>query len=265
MTASIDIRDLSFRYQVEDQEDVFSGVTLFLNPGEIFSLIGPNGTGKSTLIRCIGGLLSAQTGEVFIEGVKISGMKSSHTARVIGYVPQNHPPSFPFPVREVVVMGRAPHLGIFSSPTAHDMDIAEKAMESVGIYHLADRPSTAISGGEWQLVLIARALTQQPRILLLDEPTSHLDLGNQMRILNTILNLSRQGLTIVMATHFPDHAFLVSGRVGIMKDHELILTGTPEKVITEETMRSAYGVEVRVFTLNGDPWRRVCVPMISAS
>ncbi len=264
MTASIDIRDLSFRYRVEDREDVFSGVSLFLHPGEIFSLIGPNGTGKSTLIRCIGGLLAAKTGQVLIEGAEISGMKSSQTARVIGYVPQNHTPSFPFPVREVVVMGRAPHLGVFSSPSARDMSIAEKAMESVGIYHLADRPSTEISGGEWQLVLIARALTQQPRILLLDEPTSHLDLGNQMRILSSILRLSRQGLTIVMATHFPDHAFLISGRVGIMKEHELVLIGTPEEVITEKTMRSAYGVDVRVFTLDGDRGRRVCIPMIPA-
>lgn len=263
MTAPLLIRDLSFHYRQEEQRDVFSGVSLSIEEGEVFTLIGPNGTGKSTLIRCIGGLLKANTGEIKIGGEDIDTLSSSRIARVIGYVPQTNTSIFPFPVREVVVMGRTPHIGTFSSPSAEDLQVADDVMESVGISHLADRPCTEISGGEWQLVLIARAMTQEPRILLLDEPTSHLDLGNQMKILRTIQQLSRKGLTILMATHFPDHAFLLSGRVGIMKDRAILAIGSPAEVITEESMRSAYGAEVRILDLDGTGGRRVCVPLLS--
>ena len=136
-------------------------------------------------------------------------------------------------------------------------------MASVGISHLADRPCTDISGGEWQLVLIARALTQEPRILLLDEPTSHLDLGNQLKILGTIRELSRKGLTILMATHFPDHAFLISGRVGVMLEKGIPLIGPAEDVITEKTMKKAYNAAVRIMTMEGDGGRRICIPLLS--
>ncbi|MFA5002307.1 MAG: ABC transporter ATP-binding protein [Methanolinea sp.] len=260
----LEIQHLSFRYSKGDHADVFSDVSFSIGQGEIFTLIGPNGTGKSTLIRCIGGLLTAHSGEILIEGEAISRMETARTARIIGYVPQTHLPTFPFPVREVVVMGRTPHMGMFSSPSDADMRIAEDAMDTVGLSHLEDRPCTEISGGEWQLVLIARAMTQEPRILLLDEPTSHLDLGNQMKILHTIKRLSGKGLAILLATHFPDHAFLISGRVGVMKDGGIPLLGSPEEVITEETMRSVYGVNVRISTLTGDGGRRICVPLLSS-
>lgn len=257
------IRDLSFRYYVREQGDIFSHISLSLKQGEIFCLIGPNGTGKSTLIRCIGGLLTAYAGQITIEGTDISTMDPKQIAKIIGYVPQSHLPTFPFPVREVVVMGRSPHMGYFSSPSESDIQIAERAMASVGISHLADRPCTDISGGEWQLVLIARALTQEPRILLLDEPTSHLDLGNQLKILGTIRELSRKGLTILMATHFPDHAFLISGRVGVMLEKGIPLIGPAEDVITEMTMKKAYNAEVRIMTMEGDGGRRICIPLLS--
>lgn len=257
------IRDLSFRYYLKEQEDIFAHISLSLKRGEIFCLIGPNGTGKSTLIRCIGGLLTASAGQITIEGTDISTMDPKQIAKIIGYVPQSHLPTFPFPVREVVVMGRSPHMGYFSSPSEADIQVAEKAMASVGISHLADRPCTDISGGEWQLVLIARALTQEPRILLLDEPTSHLDLGNQLKILGTIRELSRKGLTILMATHFPDHAFLISGRVGVMLEKGIPLIGPAEDVITEKTMKKAYNAAVRIMTMEGDGGRRICIPLLS--
>lgn len=257
------IRDLSFRYNAKEEADIFSHISLSLRQGEIFCLIGPNGTGKSTLIRCIGGLLAPYAGQIVIEGSDIASMDPARIAKIIGYVPQSHLPTFPFPVREVVVMGRSPHLGYFSSPSEEDMKVAEHAMALVGISHLADRPCTDISGGEWQLVLIARALTQNPRILLLDEPTSHLDLGNQLKILGTIRELSRKGLTILMATHFPDHAFLLSGRVGVMLDKGIPLIGPAEDVITEMTMKNAYNAEVRIMTMGGYGGRRICIPLLS--
>ncbi len=257
------IRDLTFRYNHKDPEPVFSSVSLHLSEGEIFCLIGPNGTGKSTLIKCIAGLLSYESGEVLIEGNNLQSLTPSQSARIIGYVPQSHIPSFPFPVRDVVVMGRSPHLGPLSSPTLADMQVADDAMDTVGIAHLADRPCTDISGGEYQLVLIARALTQMPRILLLDEPTSHLDLGNQMKILRTIARLSEQGLTILMATHFPDHAFLLSGRVGVMMRQGLTRIGKAETVITEDTMKEAYDARVSIMTIPGNDGRKICVPLLS--
>lgn len=263
MAKPLEIQQLSFCYRQGEHADVFTDVSLTIGQGEIFTLIGPNGTGKSTLIRCIGGLLLAYSGKILIEGDDISTMDSARTARIIGYVPQTHLPTFPFPVREVVVMGRTPHLGTFSSPNEEDMRVAEEAMKTVGISHLEERPCTEISGGEWQLVLIARAMTQEPRILLLDEPTSHLDLGNQMKILHTIKRLSKKGLTILLATHFPDHAFLISGRVGVMKDGGIPLLGSPEEVITEATMKSVYGVNVKISTITGDGGRRICVPLLS--
>ncbi len=262
MVSSLVVQNLSFRYHQKEGKDIFSEISLSIDKGEVFCLIGPNGTGKSTLIKCIGSLLTTYTGHIFIEGTDLVSMKPSQKARIIGYVPQSHTPSFPFPVREVVVMGRSPHLGPLSSPSDADMRIAEESMAAVGVSHLSDRPCTDISGGEYQLVLIARALTQEPRILLLDEPTSHLDLGNQMKILKTIQDLSKKGLTILMATHFPDHAFLISGRVGIMMDQGIPLLGPAEDVITEHTMKEAYDADVRIITVSGEGGRPICYPLI---
>jgi len=160
-------------------------------------------------------------------------------------------------------MGRAPHLSLLASPSRADMDIAYGAMETVGIAHLADRPCNGVSGGEWQLALIARALVQQPQILLLDEPTSHLDMGNQMKILRVIKNLSDNGMTIVMASHFPDHAFLVSSIVAILKDGRISSVGAPDAVITEESMRATYGVDVRIVQLEEDGLRKACFPSLN--
>ncbi len=265
MTNPLIVSDLSFRYHERDETTIFSGINLSLEKGEIFCLIGPNGTGKSTLIKCIAGLLMAETGTVHIDGEDLKTLSPARSARIVGYVPQSHTPSFPFPVRDVVVMGRSPHLGPLSSPSDSDMMIAEESMKTVGVSHLADRPCTDISGGEYQLVLIARALTQQPRILLLDEPTSHLDLGNQMKILHTIRKLSEQGLSILMATHFPDHAFLLSGQVGMMMNKGLSRTGSAETIITEEIMREAYDAEVCIMTIPGSNGRKICIPMLSSA
>ena len=133
-------------------------------------------------------------------------------------MPQGLTSAFPFRIKDIIVMGRAPHLSILASPSRADMEIAYKAMETVGVAHLADRPCNGVSGGEWQLTLIARALVQEPQILLLDEPTSHLDMGNQMKILQVIKDLADNGMTIVMASHFPDHAFLVANVVAILNN-----------------------------------------------
>ena len=193
---------------------------------------------------------------------ELANFKLHECARRIGYVPQGLTSAFPFRVKDIIVMGRAPHLSILASPSKRDMDMAYEAMETTGISHLADRPCNAVSGGEWQLTLIARSLVQKPQILLLDEPTSHLDLGNQMRILQVIKELTSDGMTIIMASHFPDHAFLVAHTVAILNKGKIVELGAPDDVITEENLRSTYGVEVRVVCAGEPVERKVCFPAL---
>ena len=187
-------------------------------------------------------------------------------ARIMGFVFQEHNVLFPYSVQDVVNMGRAPYLGIFAAPSKTDERIAGEALDLVGIGHLSERRYTEISGGERQLALIARALTQEPSILLLDEPTSHLDFGNQVLILNTIGRLARERrLTVVMATHFPNHALLTSNRVALMKDGGFMTVAHPERAITEETLRTLYGVDVRVMSFDNGAGRqtRAVIPVLA--
>jgi iron complex transport system ATP-binding protein len=167
--------------------------------------------------------------------------------------------AFPFRVKDIVVMGRAPHLSILASPSRKDMEIAYQAMDAVAVLHLADRPCNSISGGEWQLTLIARALVQEPQILLLDEPTSHLDMGNQMKILHVIKDLADRHMTIVMASHFPDHAFLVANVAAILNNGRITQIGPPDEVITKENMRATYGIDVQIIAVGG---RKSCLPTL---
>jgi len=259
MGSSISVEDIAFSYP--GGAAVFTGITLPVEEGSVFSLLGPNGTGKSTLLKCMAGLITPSHGRVLLDGQDIGGMQPHEIARRVGFVPQTQVSPFPFRVRDIVLMGRAPHLSPFAAPSARDETVAADALDRVGVSHLADRPCTRISGGEWQLVLIARAIAQRPGVLLLDEPTSHLDLGNQMRVLDVIRGLAEDGITIVVATHFPDHALLTSSRVAILKDQRILAMGPPDDVIREDTMRQAYGVEVRIMHLD-DPFnRRICVPV----
>lgn len=259
----ISVEDIAFNYP--GGATVFTGISLAVDEGCVYSLLGPNGTGKSTLLKCMAGLISPSHGRVLLDGRDIAGMQPHEIARQVGFVPQTQVSPFPFMVRDIILMGRASHLGPFATPSAEDEEIAADALGRVGISHLADRPCTGISGGEWQLVLIARAIAQRPGILLLDEPTSHLDLGNQVRVLDVIRGLAEDGMTIVVATHFPDHALLTSNQVAILKDQRILAMGSPEEVIGEDTMHRAYGVDVRILHLD-DPFnRRICVPVMGPS
>jgi ABC-type cobalamin/Fe3+-siderophores transport system ATPase subunit len=263
MVPRLVVESLSFRYASRTGDvRVFENVSLSLASGEVTVLLGPNGTGKSTLLKCMAGLLRPQQGRVLLDGVDVATIRPARLARRVGYVPQSNISTFPFRVRDVVVMGRAPHLNTLESPSARDVEIASGTMEQTGITHLADRSCHEISAGEWQMVLLARALAQQPDVLLLDEPTAHLDIGNQARILNAVRRLSRQGFTIVMASHAPDHAFMAGNRVAILKDRQLLALGCPDDVITPETLRRVYGVEVQVADLYSLAGRRVCVPVL---
>ncbi len=256
------IEQLSFSYSGNKADSVFQKVEFFVNPGTIFCLLGPNGTGKSTLLKCISGLLNPGFGRVLINGNDISRLKAADVAQELGYVPQSQTSAFPFLVEDIVVMGRAPHLNVFSSPSTQDIEIAYASMKAVGILPLAKRPCTTLSGGEWQLTLIARALTQGPRIMVLDEPTSHLDMGNQMKILRVVRELAERGMAIIMASHFPDHAFLMASQVAILNHGHIIQQGTPEEVITEKNMRDTYGIDVKVLHVGEGVERKACFPSL---
>lgn len=262
MEASISVRHIAFGYTDNPDASVFRDVSFSVAKGEVFCLLGPNGSGKSTLLKCLSGLLRPREGDILLDGDDIRSLRPADTAKRIGYVPQSQVSAFPYLVRDIVVMGRAPHLGALSSPSEKDYAIAFRSMETVGVEGFAERPCTTLSGGEWQLTLIARALAQRPRILLLDEPTSHLDMGNQMKILHVVRNLSEAGLAIVMASHFPNHALLVASRAAVLHGGKIVDQGAPEGVITESRMKRTYGVDVKIVHLGDGVDRKVCVPSL---
>jgi iron complex transport system ATP-binding protein len=265
MTFRMHADNITFSYSPDLEGAVFHHLSFSIQTGSILCLLGPNGTGKSTLLKCLSGLLQIQQGRILLEGRDLSSFKLQEVAQRVGYVPQGLTSAFPFRIKDIVVMGCAPHLSILASPSKRDVQIACEAMETAGIRHLEDRPCNAVSGGEWQLTLIARALVQKPQVLLLDEPTSHLDLGNQMKILQVIRELVADGMTIVMATHFPDHAFLVADSVAILNKGCIVQVGTPNEVITEQNLKSAYGVDVRVVHVGEGVERKVCFPVLKTS
>jgi iron complex transport system ATP-binding protein len=257
MSKILEIIEAEFSYS--GKRKIFEDINFSLEEGDILCVLGPNGTGKSTLIKCINGLLKLSRGNIFLRNKDINTMGKDDLAKSMGYIPQTHDSTFAFKVSDVVLLGRAPHLGLTESPGSKDLKIAQDAMESLGISHLKDKPYTEISGGERQLVLMARVLAQKPKILLLDEPTSHLDFGNQIRILEIINKLSSSGLSVIMTSHYPDHAFISSNRVVILKNGALMAIGSPEEVVTEENMRKAYNIDVRI--LNVEKHRKAVVPL----
>lgn len=259
MKEVIKVLDATFSYN--GTANIFEDINFSIKEGDIFCILGSNGTGKSTLIKCIANLLKLKEGNIILNDRNICRLKKVDVAKEMGYIPQMHNSTFPFSVLDVVLMGRSPHLSLLSSPSEKDYKIAEDSIKKLGISHLAKKPYTEISGGERQLVLFARILAQQPSVLILDEPTSHLDFGNQIRVLEVIDQMAKNGLSILMTSHFPDHAFLVSNKVAIMKKGSLIDVGVPNDVITSESMKKIYGVDVEVTYMGGDINRKVCIPI----
>lgn len=248
MESKIRMRHSTFSY---GEKEIFHDLDLDLNEGDIFCLLGPNGCGKTTLLRCISGLFKLNAGSVLLDGRDVATMSETERARSLAFVFQEHNVHFPYTVSEIVQMGRTPHLDFLAMPSRRDVEVADSALERVGISRLRDQRYTEISGGERQLVLIARALAQETSVLVLDEPTSHLDFGNQMLILETIKRLAvEKNLTIAMATHFPDHALLASSKAALMKEGQFMAVGSPAEVITEETMKELYGVRVKVISVD---------------
>jgi iron complex transport system ATP-binding protein len=252
----LQVDDAEFSY--DGKKNVFEHISFSVKEGEIFCILGPNGSGKSTLLKCIDNLLRLNSGSISFDGQDLASISRKKLATKVGFLPQIHISTFPFSVVEVAVMGRSPHLGLVSSPSKADYALAEANLKMLGIQHLTDKPYTHISGGERQLALIAMVLTQQPRFLLLDEPTSHLDFGNQIRMLNLIETLSQKGFSIILTTHFPDHAFHLSSTVALINDGTFMAVGNADDIITERNLKKIYGVNVQIAYVNSS---KVCVPV----
>ncbi|MFN2304222.1 MAG: ATP-binding cassette domain-containing protein [Anaerolineales bacterium] len=225
---------------------VLHDVSLEVRKGEVLYILGPNGSGKTTLLSCLAGLLSPNSGQVDLDGLGLETFTDSKRASLIGLIPQMHVPVFAFSVQDIVMMGRAPHLSWIDSPSRKDQEIVESILEQVGLFELRDRPYTDISGGEQQLTLIARGLAQQCNILLMDEPTAHLDLSNQNRVLDIVNQLSQQGLSFVISSHNPNDALTYADVVMLINHGWIIETGIPQNILTASLLSSVYGVKTKV-------------------
>ena len=235
----IEVQNIYFGY--DNRGNVLEELSFKVKKGELCAIFGPNGAGKSTLFKCIIGFLKPKRGDIYIEGKDITKMPIEDISKLIAYVPQEHKPPFPYLVKEIVLMGRTPHLGGIFGPKKEDMEKTLEAMETIGISHLADRPYTELSGGQRQLALLARALVQETKAMVLDEPTSALDFRNQMMIWDTLRKLTKEGMPIIVSVHDPNHMLWFCDRVIILHNKRIIANGDPNDVLTEDVLKILYG------------------------
>lgn len=252
---TIEIQALSFGYA---ERVVGHSANLQAVSGEVFCLLGPNGCGKTTLFKTMLGLIDPLAGEVLLNGTGIRSLSRSQIARRISYVPQAQAVPFPFTVEEIVTMGRVAHRGAFASPTRRDHEVALACLEALEIGALAQRDVTRLSGGQRQLVLIARALAQEARLIVMDEPTASLDFGNQVRVLREISRLAARGVGVILSTHDPGHAFAIAHRAALMRDGEIVALGAPEDVMTAQRLEALYDTPVSVERLSNG--QLACAP-----
>jgi iron complex transport system ATP-binding protein len=258
MKHQIQIDQLSCGY---GQKSVLSGMNFTVNSGEILCILGPNGVGKTTLFRTILGFLPEISGTIIINGRRRQDYTRSELAKIIAYVPQAHISSFSYRVEDIILMGRVTRFKNGSKPGKIDRQIVLEVMERLEISFLKDKLYTNISGGERQMVLIARALAQQPMFLIMDEPTSNLDFGNQIRVLEQVKKLRDQDIGIIMTTHSPDHVFYCSGNVLLISGREKVYHGNVRDILKSQDLSLTFGIDIEVVDIekrNGDK-RQTCV------
>ena len=253
---SIQVNNLSFSY---GQKNVLHDICFSAEKGEFLSILGPNGAGKSTLFRCVLGLLPGYSGEVLVNERNIKGFSAREASRQIAYIPQKSHCVFQYNVLDIVLMGRSNRTSVFGNPGKEDEQACLKALEKVGICALKDRCFHKLSGGEQQLVLIARALAQDAPILLLDEPTANLDFGNQILVLEQAKKLAQEGHTVIQTTHHPEQSYLYSDRILALRNGRILALGKPTEVLNDVIMEQLYNVSVDVISLYDDA-ARVCIP-----
>jgi iron complex transport system ATP-binding protein len=261
----LEVRNIKFAYK--GKKNVLEDISFDLRQGECLCLLGPNGTGKSTLARCLLNLCKIKNGSISVNGVNMNTLSPNQRAKYLAYVSQSSNLTFPYKVHEVVKMGRVTHLKFGASLSRSDLDVVNKVLERLEIANLADNYFHELSGGQKKMVLVARALAQQAKYLIMDEPTANLDYSNQIKVLDVIKKLSLDNYGILMTSHFPDHAFLACNKVILMKDGVVKECGTPDEVVTSKNLSELYGTPVCVAPTevrnNKDRQiKKVCVPIM---
>ena len=243
MAVKLIVKDVSVYYESIKALD---GINISFEDGCITTLVGPNGAGKTTLLKCLNGILKPTMGTVFIDGYEVQKLKPIELAKKFGYVPQFSSSYLSFTVKEIVTMGRRPYINW--SLSEYDKKVINDSLKIVGIEHLANRFFNELSGGEKQKVIIARALAQEPKVLLLDEPTSNLDLKHQLEILKLIGRLAKErNLTVIMAMHDLNMAYRFSDKIVMIKNGSIFAVGKPKEVLTPENIEAVYGVKVSIY------------------
>ena len=238
------IENGSFAYKGGPQ--ILKDINIAVEPGEILAVLGPNGSGKTTLLRCMMDMLHWQSGRSLLDGEDIRSIPAQTLWRKMAYVPQAGTAATSYTAFQTVLIGRSSRIGAFSAPSAEDMKVVERVMERLGISHLADKPCHAISGGELQMVLIARAMAAEPKLLVLDEPESNLDFKNQLIVLDAMTALAAEGVACVFNTHYPSHALQRAGKSLMLSKEGWSLFGDTTSVVTEDNIRKAFGVEALI-------------------
>jgi len=248
----MELRGVRFRYHGQ-RTDVLKGISSVFPEGKVTALLGPNASGKSTLFKILLKVLEPSTGSVHVNGKEIRQLSLAELSRIVAWVPQEEEPLFPYTVHEYLMLGRAPHLGFFDVPTGEDEKIINRVVTGLGIAKLSHRETMSLSGGEKRLVFIARALVQQPEVLVLDEPTVHLDLRNRALVLAAIRRAADGGKTVIFSTHDVNEASLVADEVKILNNGRMIKQGDPGKVLTEEVLKGIYGMKLVFRRVDGRP------------
>ena len=237
---NLTVKNGSFFYQKDTP--IFSNINFSVGSGEILAILGPNGAGKTTMLRCITGMLKWRAGQSLLDGESIHRMSPRQLWSSMAYVPQAKAASSAYTAFETVLLGRSSRLNAFSTPRQEDLEKAKEVMELLGIAHLMDKKCSAISGGELQMVLIAKALASEPKVLILDEPESNLDFKNQLVVLDAMTKLAQQGMTCIFNTHYPAHALQRADKSLILSRGGDYVFGSTATVVTEENIRKAFGV-----------------------
>ena len=256
---SIEVKNLRFRYGARP---VIGDVSFTAEKGELLAVLGPNGVGKSTLFRCLLGFLKPVGGEILVDGKELGAYSRRELAKKIAYIPQSHTPAFDHTVLDSVLMGMTAQLGVFEQPGQAQREKAMQMLRALGMEKLFDRGCMKISGGERQLMLLARALVQDASMLIMDEPTANLDYGNSCRVMERVKKLGQNGYTIIFSTHDPNQAFSYATKVLALKDGGVMAVGAPEAVLTEDVLSRLYGIPVARCEMETAFGRKtICMPV----
>ncbi|MDD3002107.1 MAG: ABC transporter ATP-binding protein [Candidatus Riflebacteria bacterium] len=258
---SLKVTDLSFSYS--NERKIIDNISLKIDAGSIVSILGPNGSGKTTLLKLILGLLERQTGTIEVFQANLDSMSLKERAKKLAYVPQKHKAVFAYKVIDIVAMGKLPYSGVFCITSHEDYLEAAEMLEKMNLIHLSERPYNEISGGEQQLVMICRALLQRAEILILDEPVTGLDYGNQLMLLKKLKELSQTGITCIMTTHYPEHALWTSDFSIFLKKGKIVASGKTDDIITSEMLYELYNAHIKIVkTSINESNISTCVPLI---